>query len=81
VTYHLVAIAPDGARHVLSREQRDGWARARSFADVTGDTPHHLSKKRAEREASDLNDWEEVRRRRYRIVVEPAPSPTDPRSM
>lgn len=79
MTYHLVAIAPDGTRHTLSREHWSApWTRSRAWSDVTGDDEHRLSKKAAERAASDLNGWEDVRRRKFRIVAEPVPSTDAP---
>lgn len=70
MTYRLVAVLQDGTRAPLSKQE---WFTAhvygRRFVD-DGDE-HRLSRKRAEREASKLNGWEDVWRRKIRIVVEP----------
>lgn len=72
VTYRLVAIARDGTRHPLSKQE---WFAAhtygRRFVDATGGEEHRLSRKRAEYEASKLNEWDDVRRHGMRVVVEP----------
>jgi hypothetical protein len=78
MTYILVALAPDGTRHPLGRQhvERRGCdlANVRTFVDPAD--AHRLSRKAAERAARDLNGWDDVRRRRFRVVVEAAPSLT-----
>ena len=68
MTYILVAIAPDGTRKPLSREQFDGW-NARSRAKVDRANAHQMSRKRANQERNRmLNDFD---LRGHRIEVEP----------
>jgi hypothetical protein len=70
VTYHLIAIAPDGTRHPLGREhfeRRGGQdCRVRSFAaDVE---PHALSRKRANQERNRMLMDFDLRGHRIEVV-------------
>ena len=68
MTYILVAIAPDGTREPLSREQFDGWNQ-RSRTKVVRADAHQMSKKRANQERNRmLVDFD---LRGHRIEVEP----------
>lgn len=70
MTWHLVAVAKEGTRTPLSRiEHTDWWTQRRRMVDA--DEAHRMSRKRAMREASEMNGWESVRKRGFRIVAEP----------
>lgn len=70
MTFRLVAVLPDGTRAPLGKQE---WFTAHSYGRRFADEgeEHRLSRKRAEYEASKLNEWDDVRGRKIRIVVEP----------